>query len=529
MLHRCLKILIAHCVCFVLAASQGSNVTATIYVARHFEVRDHDQPTKYVFNGATRVAEVTGSLSSNPRVQRLRLYPGWNLCSLAVTGPLSAFGTGTQGEVFSAAFKWNAIAQSWLLVTSNETLGAGTVLSLKAKTTATLGVIGTYSDPKTLKVQPGSGYFSGMGLEAWSPNFPSGLSAWSHDALTKQWSEHLAGDLAFSSDLPPTLGPGQPVYVEANSTAELTVPDPALRFRYYHQDHLGSSSAITDAQGALVEETVFYPFGVPRHENEPLGLQDPYQFTQKELDRESGLHYFEARYVESSLARFATVDTKYANADRLSQADLTAFLASPQQINLYAYAQSNPLKYLDPTGLGPMDYMLPKTQEEYDRYTKAAKDAFALPGKIWDAITDKYHDVRKNYCFYPVEDCKIDWKGTYRRWFKWGSNDDDDKPKPQPAPVPAPQGGSGHGSAGGEPPGNPTETQRKVLSVIASLLTDLNDVVSDNPSNAKQPAHSTVPPHSPSPSPSSWGQPRKYLKVDLQDIHISHFQDATSP
>src|SRR5829696_2135839 len=51
--------------------------TTTIYPGMYFEVREHDQPTKYVFNGGTRVARVTGSLSTSTRVQRLRLHPGW--------------------------------------------------------------------------------------------------------------------------------------------------------------------------------------------------------------------------------------------------------------------------------------------------------------------------------------------------------------------------------------------------------------------------------------------------------------------
>src|SRR5213076_3526141 len=97
-----------------LAAASGQ-ITTTIYVGRHFEVRDHDQPTKYVFNGATRVASITGSLSTNTRIQRLRLYPGWNLCSLAVTASdalqqlnsLSASGGEGQAEVVRSAFKWN--------------------------------------------------------------------------------------------------------------------------------------------------------------------------------------------------------------------------------------------------------------------------------------------------------------------------------------------------------------------------------------------------------------------------------------
>jgi hypothetical protein len=50
-------------------------VETTLYVGKHFEVRDHDQPTKYVFNGNTRIARITGSLSTNTRIQRFRLYP----------------------------------------------------------------------------------------------------------------------------------------------------------------------------------------------------------------------------------------------------------------------------------------------------------------------------------------------------------------------------------------------------------------------------------------------------------------------
>lgn len=56
----------------------------TIYVGKHFEVREFDAPTKFIFNGDTRVARVTGTLSPNQRVQRLRVHAGWNLLSVAV-------------------------------------------------------------------------------------------------------------------------------------------------------------------------------------------------------------------------------------------------------------------------------------------------------------------------------------------------------------------------------------------------------------------------------------------------------------
>jgi len=104
-------------------AVQTERTTTTIYVGGHFEVRDYDQPTKYVFIGAIRVAEITGSLSTNQRLQRLRLYSGWNLCSLAVSGPSPAGGA----EAISAAYQWNAGTGDYSHVTLGQTLAAGTV------------------------------------------------------------------------------------------------------------------------------------------------------------------------------------------------------------------------------------------------------------------------------------------------------------------------------------------------------------------------------------------------------------------
>ena len=63
--------------------SDGAASTS-IYVDQYFEVRE-GQPVKYVFDGATRVARITGSLDATaPRIQRLSVWPGWNLLSLAV-------------------------------------------------------------------------------------------------------------------------------------------------------------------------------------------------------------------------------------------------------------------------------------------------------------------------------------------------------------------------------------------------------------------------------------------------------------
>jgi RHS repeat-associated protein len=64
--------------------------------------------------------------------------------------------------------------------------------------------------------------------------------------------------------------------------------------------------------------------------------------TGKERDTESGLDNFGARYYGSSMGRFMSPDPS-----GLYFADPT----NPQSLNLYSYAQNNPLKNIDPDGL----------------------------------------------------------------------------------------------------------------------------------------------------------------------------------
>lgn len=77
---------------------------------------------------------------------------------------------------------------------------------------------------------------------------------------------------------------------------------------------------------------------------------DPYQFTQKERDQETGLHYFETRYLAGGLGRFVTPDLKYACPDRLSREEFAVYVSTPAKLNLYSYVQNNPVRYFDPLG-----------------------------------------------------------------------------------------------------------------------------------------------------------------------------------
>jgi RHS repeat-associated protein len=74
---------------------------------------------------------------------------------------------------------------------------------------------------------------------------------------------------------------------------------------YYHQDHLGSSTAITDASGNLVVRNNYAPYG---EDAESGGnANGKYKFSDKEKDI-PGFYYYGARYYDPVLGRFISVD-----------------------------------------------------------------------------------------------------------------------------------------------------------------------------------------------------------------------------
>ena len=325
-----------------------------VYIGSHFEVRDHNQPTKYVFNGPTRVASVIGALSAAPRVQRVRLWEGWNLISLAVSvsNLVEQFRNGQPAGV-QAFYKWNAQTSDYSPIAPGQAVSRNTVLWVRTTTNASVGLLGTYAEPANRSLPAAGAYLAGAGLESWSPVFPAGASQWQYNAELSRWWAQLGGDLELTAHASLMVAPGQALFVEAAAPAVLQGPDPSLRLRYYHQDHLGSSSVVTDAGGKLVEELAYYPFGAPRIQHQVHAAEEPYGFTQKERDRESRLNYFEARFLSSALDRFISPDPKYASPDAFTSAELQEFLAEPQRLGLYAYVRNNPLTSTDPTGLQP--------------------------------------------------------------------------------------------------------------------------------------------------------------------------------
>jgi RHS repeat-associated protein len=110
---------------------------------------------------------------------------------------------------------------------------------------------------------------------------------------------------------------------------------------YYHTDAIGSVRAVTKQMNGQWQATRhdFMPFGDEVSPQNPP--QDKRLFTGKERDSETGQDYFEARYYRANLGRFGSPDPVVANTLRL---------VSPARWNLYGYAKSSPLSYVDVDG-----------------------------------------------------------------------------------------------------------------------------------------------------------------------------------
>ena len=116
---------------------------------------------------------------------------------------------------------------------------------------------------------------------------------------------------------------------------------------YYHPDHLGSSSYITNLDGEVAQHIEYVPFGEVFIEERNNTWNTPYLFNAKEFDEETGMYYYGARYYEPRLSLWMSTDPaqeKYSN------------------ISTYCYVSNNPIKYIDIVGLeigSPWRYIAP--------------------------------------------------------------------------------------------------------------------------------------------------------------------------
>jgi RHS repeat-associated protein len=127
------------------------------------------------------------------------------------------------------------------------------------------------------------------------------------------------------------------------------------QFIYHLTDHLSGSNVDVDEQGNVLEAIDYYPFGSARVDDKTGGYENNYKNTGKELDDETNLYYYGARYYDAGMGRFVSQDPAYLslgvnNFEKKYNRTLKQHLSNPQCLNSYGYANNNPLTYRDENG-----------------------------------------------------------------------------------------------------------------------------------------------------------------------------------
>lgn len=174
---------------------------------------------------------------------------------------------------------------------------------------------------------------------------------------------------------------------------------------YLHTDHLGSPRLATDANQLVKWRWESEAFGTGRPDTDPdadgaltnVRLRLPGQF----IDGESGLYYNWNRYYDPKMGRYVTSDP----------------IGLDGGFNTYAYANLNPLRFVDPLGLAGQEGALPPSK---------------IPGGPWTWHPDPNNSRGGTYrgaggssaswdregSHWDVDDGK---GGTRQRFDRWGN------------------------------------------------------------------------------------------------------------
>jgi RHS repeat-associated protein len=105
---------------------------------------------------------------------------------------------------------------------------------------------------------------------------------------------------------------------------------------YYEQDGLGSVTSLTNSSGAVAQTYTYDSYG---NQTASSGsLTNFFRYTGRELDTETGLYFYRARYYDASSGRFLAEDPIHFAAGS----------------NFYAYVTNQPVEFPDPSGLCPL-------------------------------------------------------------------------------------------------------------------------------------------------------------------------------
>ena len=104
---------------------------------------------------------------------------------------------------------------------------------------------------------------------------------------------------------------------------------------YYHADGLGSISSLSNSAGSIANTYTYDSFG--KLTASTGSLVNPFRYTARESDTETGFYYYRARYYDPSVGRFIAEDP----------------ISFRGGTNFYKYGFNSPTNVTDPSGLCP--------------------------------------------------------------------------------------------------------------------------------------------------------------------------------
>jgi len=221
-----------------------------------------------------------------------------------------------------------------------------------------------------------------------------GLGEYEYDALGRRVEKQISGTAtAYYYDGVKIIeehvgGVTEATYAYGMALDEVVCMERSGQTYYYHTDSLVSVVALTDASGNTVEQYKYDAYGEP----DPAisALSNPYMFTGRQLDHESGLQYNRNRYLSHVIGRWTTRDPR-GHVDGM---------------NLYEYAGSNPINRIDPYGLTYSESVTYDTQQNiinnYGVYAVTGSST-TLRRATPQIMTNTSHQIKDTGCCATVE------------------------------------------------------------------------------------------------------------------------------
>jgi RHS repeat-associated protein len=166
----------------------------------------------------------------------------------------------------------------------------------------------------------------------WLNNLNDALANFGEDQLTLEETQ---------KDLP-TI---ESIYPDLSPTTSYKTTTTTRVIYWYHPDYIGNVDLVSDNSGEAYEFFLYSPWGENLYEwnSGTASFSSPYRFNGKELDQETGLAYYGARYYENKNSIWLSMDPLAMHSKNMTM--------SP-----YQFTDNNPVILVDPNGTVAGDF-----------------------------------------------------------------------------------------------------------------------------------------------------------------------------